>query len=823
MLQVPPDPRSRPRDGYTGSGMLEKILHAYLRWTGKGYLVRFLDGLAYLGRPSSVAFPMELMEQGLAIALSGLSNTMAIQSNLDWVWPLWVERQLDPDAEEFIPTAINLIKTNLTARNWTSLGVEDSEREAMIDPVGMLTLQPYGWSVFPFLRMEGRAFHPPRLIPGWEANQSLLEGTLPCVVTRYDVDPGLEWKSEAVAVEVAGEEAVHFAHTLSNRSPGHLSLRFGLAIRPYNSLTLGHINSIRYQDRMWKVNGQNGLMLLDEPQRVAVSDRHHGDPLLREILIAGRKGLKSRSGIACGQAEWDLELAAGETRVIEALGLIGGRGGSRPVAGAIAGATRKQSDEARTRQLARWRESQGEGLRVHLPDSRLHEAFQAVKNHLHVFDDGDHFSPGTFLYHNHWFRDSAFIALAFGNMGLGAKAEPKLRRYPHLQLRNGFFRSQRGEWDSNGEAMWTLVNHVRLGADPAFLEACYPSLMSGARWIERMRGKSRGTPSPHYGLLPAGFSAEHFGPNDHYYWDNLWSLAGLDAALWAARRTGRARDAERLDRAIADYRGDLEASMDWAFKKSGGRALPCSPYRSLDSAAIGNLVGISPLEVIDPGAPWVGGTVEFLMENNLRDGMFFQRIVHTGLNPYLTVQLARALMARGDPRWFGLLEGVADRASRTWTWPEAIHPRVHGGCMGDGDHGWAAAEFLSLVRDMLVNDRGGMLRIAEAVPAGWYRPGMHLEAAGAPTRYGTVSFAMRQGPVAAHLTWNVRRAPHQMAAPLRFSLPLASGLAPEFPCPVEAGCFRIALDGDSGSFTFPSARRAEPAAHPSSQQRISHA
>jgi hypothetical protein len=93
-----------------------------------------------------------------------------------------------------------------------------------------------------------------------------------------------------------------------------------LAIRPYNSLTLGHINSIRYQDRIWRVNGQNGLMLLDEPQRVVVSDRHHGDPLLRETLIAGRTGLKSRSGIACGQAEWDLELAAGETRVIEALG-----------------------------------------------------------------------------------------------------------------------------------------------------------------------------------------------------------------------------------------------------------------------------------------------------------------------------------------------------------------------------------------------------------------------------------------------------------------------------------------------------------------------
>ncbi|MBW8890003.1 MAG: hypothetical protein JF616_19785 [Fibrobacteres bacterium] len=804
--------------------MLEKILHAYLKWTGKGYLVRFLDGLSHLGRPASVAFPLELMEQGLAIVLSGLSNTMAIQSNLDWVWPLWVERQLDPDGEEFIPTAINLIKSNLTARNWTSLGVEDSPREAMIDPVGMLTLQPYGWSVFPFLRLEGRGFQPPRLIPGWQANQKLLDGALPCVITRYDVDPAVEWKSEAVAISIAGEEAVHFTHILCNRSSGHLSLRFGLALRPYNPLTVGHINSIRYQDRMWRVNGQNGLLLLDEPQRVVVSDRHHGDPLLRDVLIAGRKGLKSRSGIACGQAEWDLELSPGETRVIEALGVIGGRGGARAGQGPFAVATRKQAGEGRERQLQRWRDLQSEGLRVKLPEARLEEAFQAVKNHLHVFDDGDHFSPGTFLYHNHWFRDSAFIALAFENMGLAAKAEPKLLRYPRLQTRDGFFRSQRGEWDSNGEAMWTLVNHVRLGADPRFLEGCYASLMKGARWIERMRSRSRGTPSPHYGLLPAGFSAEHFGPNDHYYWDNLWALAGLESARWAARQLGRAKDSERLAAVIDDYRGDLEASMDWAFKKNGGRALPCSPYRSLDSAAIGNLVGISPLEVIDPAAPWVGGTLEFLLENNLRDGMFFQRIVHTGLNPYLTVQLARALMSRGDARWFGLLEALLERATPTWTWPEAIHPRVHGGCMGDGDHGWAAAEFLNLVRDMLVNDRGGIVRLAEAIPARWYKPGMHTEATGAPTRFGTVNFTLRQGPVAGHLSWTVRRAPHQPAAPLYFNLPLASGLAPEFPCPVESGSYRIALTGDTGSLIFPSARRAESAAGPGpSQQRILHA
>ncbi|MDQ3003657.1 MAG: hypothetical protein M3Y08_20665 [Fibrobacterota bacterium] len=802
--------------------MLEKILHAYLKGSGKGYLVPFLDGLSHLGRPSTVAFPMELMEQGLAIVLSGLNNTMAIQSNLDWIWPLWVERQVDPDGEEFIPTAINLIKTNLTCRNWTSIGLEDSPREAMIDPVGMLTLQPYGWSVFPYVRMQNRGFFPPRLLPRWQAAQRLQEGSLPCVITRYDVDPALEWKSEAMALGLNGEEFLGFSHTLANRSNSHLSLKFGLAIRPYNMLTMGHINSIRYQDRLWRINGRNGLLLLDEPHRVVVSDRHHGDPLLRDVLIAGRTNLKSRSGIACGQAEWDLELSPGEVRVIDAMGIMGGKMAKVPAA-QLTTITRKAHLDAVGRQTTRWRDLQSDGLRIRLPDSRIEEAFLAVKNHLHVFDDGDHFSPGTFLYHNHWFRDSAFIALAFENLGFGARVEPKLRMYPGQQTRDGFFKSQRGEWDSNGEAMWTLVNHVRCGGNANLLDMFYPSLIKGARWIAKMRKSTRGAPSPHYGLLPPGFSAEHFGPNDHYFWDNLWSLAGLEAAKWAASKLGNTRDVAWLEEILSDYRGDLNASMDWAWKKCGCRALPCSPYRTLDSAAIGNLVGLTPLDVVDVKAPWLAGTVEFLMANNLRDGLFFQRIVHTGLNPYLSVQLARALMAIGDPRWFSILEALVRRASPTYTWPEAMHPRMFGGCMGDGDHGWSAAEFVNLIRDMLISERGGVLRLAESIPVKWYRPGLNLEASGAPTRFGTVSFTLRQGPVAAFLTWSVHRQSPQDTAPLQFNLPVASGLAPETPHPIEDGAYRFILPGDSGTMTFSTARPGETQAENPLKKRIQHA
>ena len=75
--------------------MLEKFLQAYLKWTGNRHLIPFIQGLTHLGRPSAVAFPRELLEQGLAIVISGLNNTMAIQSNL-WAY------SPHPDGQRFL-------------------------------------------------------------------------------------------------------------------------------------------------------------------------------------------------------------------------------------------------------------------------------------------------------------------------------------------------------------------------------------------------------------------------------------------------------------------------------------------------------------------------------------------------------------------------------------------------------------------------------------------------------------------------------------------------------------------------------------------------
>lgn len=57
-------------------------------------------------------------------------------------------------------------------------------------------------------------------------------------------------------------------------------------------------------------------------------------------------------------------------------------------------------------------------------------------------------------------------------------------------------------------------------------------LFEGIEWIDTTRLKKIEYKKKNiYGLLPQGLSAEHLGLADYYYWDNFWSLAGIESFI----------------------------------------------------------------------------------------------------------------------------------------------------------------------------------------------------------------------------------------------------------------------------------------------------
>jgi len=166
-------------------------------------------------------------------------------------------------------------------------------------------------------------------------------------------------------------------------------------------------------------------------------------------------------------------------------------------------------------------------------------------------------------------------------------------------------------------------------------------------------------------------------------------------------------------------------------------------------------------------------TAEFLMERCFHQGGFFQEMIHSGVNAYLTLDLAQSLLRAGDPRFAGLVRRVAELASPTGQWPEAIHPQTLGGCMGDGQHGWAAAEWIMMMRNCFVREEEGMLVIGSGILPEWLAGDGELRFGPTPTAWGPVSVSLTGSKLVLTTHW-------------RDAAPLVRIAVPGF-SPVDAG------------------------------------
>ncbi len=275
-----------------------------------------------------------------------------------------------------------------------------------------------------------------------------------------------------------------------------------------------------------------------------------------------------------------------------------------------------------------------------------------------------------------------------------------------------------------------------------------------ALWIsqKRLRG-TKGT--RHDGLLPAGFSAEHLGPNDYYYWDDFFGVAGLESAASLAGMAGDTGHASQWKAEAVDFRNDLMKSIREA-EKPPNKGIPASPYRRMDAGAVGSITGAYPLDVMEADDERVRGTVDYLLKNCFFHWGFFQHITHSGINVYLSLQIAQLLLMQGDPRYLDIIHAAADLASPTGQWPEAIHPRTLGGCMGDGQHGWASAEWLMMMRSLFVREKKNSLVLGAGIQREWLDRAGEISYGPALTRFGPVTVKIRNSSGNIHLEWEAR-------------------------------------------------------------------
>ena len=673
--------------------------------------ITLLAQLSKFSQPSEVAEPIELLRAGVVFHARGLINSRVVQHNLDWVWPYWIEQQFDPTNESFIPRAFSLTHVNLTHRNWTAVGIPNNRALPIVDPRGLLTPFWDKWSLDAWIITD--------------KNTSLLPSRTARAKQDVEMENGLairtETKIKNFNLATKSEVTIH-----NNEPICHLFIEakveeyawLVVSLRPYNPEGVSFIHNLELSNdhKKWIVDKESEILFDNPIERCHISTYLDGDVYIHLHDRNEETNAHCEVGMITAAALYKLE--AGSSRNVHIkIPLI-------------------KDNQKEQIPVISWVDSLHTKCKLSIPDKNIQKLYETSIRTLILCSPNEVF-PGPYTYKRFWYRDAAFIVYGLLCSGLIDRAEQALQYFPKHQDRSGYFHSQEGEWDSNGEVLWVLLRFYELTNRLPKNVDWWPIIRRGAKWIVKKR-LTKDTTSLHAGLLPAGFSAEHLGPNDFYYWDNFWSIAGLQAAAKFAVIFNKAEDQKSFYRESVLLTKAVNNSLDKVAKRIGTQAMPASPYRRLDAGAIGSVAAGYPLQIYSADDPYLLNTINFLLDKCFVEGGFFQDMIHSGINPYLTLHVAQVLLRAKDKRFLELIYKVSELASSTGQWPEAVHPHTLGGCMGDGQHAWAAAEWITMLRNVFAREENDQLILCAGIPSTWIKEDTELFFGPAHTSFGTI-------------------------------------------------------------------------------------
>ena len=434
--------------------------------------------------------------------------------------------------------------------------------------------------------------------------------------------------------------------------------------------------------------------------------------------------------------------------------------------------------------LSSWQRLIGRAMVVQLPERKVVDTFYTSLMNLLLSryqQDGYWIQTVNDLqYHAFWLRDSAAITSMFDLVGLHDVAAQDLRFFTTWQQPDGLFISRPDQYDGFGQALWAYGDHVARTGDVAFAQAVLPAVSKAMAWLEKARAQDS------LGLLPPSTPRDNELVAGHLVGDNFWGVAGARAAATIARAAGEPQTADEWAAEAAAYQATLDAQLRQAVKKTGGWIPP-----ALDAQGgqdWGNLWPSYPTGIYSPADPMVTNTIRHV-RSKFAEGIatyLSGRLLHD----YLGFRVFETELAAGNQQATidGLYSELAHTTATNGGFETGVH--VYGSRAVDDNmtpHGWFAAEYVTLLRNMLVREDGTGITLMSALSPAWLGHGRTITVRNAPTTFGTVSFTLRSTTGGARLEW-------QAAVP--------AGTQIRWPLPADAkvsGTRVLTLPGPTGT------------------------
>ena len=451
-------------------------------------------------------------------------------------------------------------------------------------------------------------------------------------------------------------------------------------------------------------------------------------------------------------------------------------------------------DDYLERTVAYWRDLVGRGMSVLLPERKVVDAFRASLVYdllaLNQADTDWIQTVNEFRYHAFWLRDGSYIARAYDATGYPDIAAKVLDFFARWQQPDGNFVSQGGQFDGWGQALWAYGQHYRLTRDRAFAERVLPAVRRAVAWLDSARA---GDPLH---LVPSTTPGDNEDITGHVTGHDFWALAGLHGALSIAEGVEGARsaDAVRFRRDYASLRDALVAALRRVTAATGGYIPPGLDARG--GQDWGNMMALYPERALDPHDPMVTATLDSTRAKYAEGVMTYGDRYY--LHDYLTMKNTETEVIRGDQRlaleelYAVLLHTSSTHAGfeydvRPWGTRDFGHNLA--------PHGWFAACYRTLLRDMLVREAGDTLHLLSVLSPAWLGAGDSVVVRNAPTDFGPVAFRLDvTGDSGATLTLEPRfaRSPAAVVVHLPWFVEARSAAADGRPVQIAGGEVRLA-------------------------------
>jgi len=220
-----------------------------------------------------------------------------------------------------------------------------------------------------------------------------------------------------------------------------------------------------------------------------------------------------------------------------------------------------------------------------------------------------------------------------------------------------------------------------------------------------------------WGLLPPTRAYDNEKIEGRYTGHDLWAVCGVRLAAEMARALGESRDAADWEAFAREYETTLGRRLRQVTRTTGGAIPP-----GLDvpgGEPWGNLLAAVPCGVLGPRHPWVSATCAQMHQERYAEGLMTYK---HGLHSYLTASVTETHVVRGEQEQ--ALRDLYALLAHTGACHEAFERGVTPWADRDSGtslspHGWFAARYCLLLRDMLVREEGDDLHLFSVVSPAW--------------------------------------------------------------------------------------------------------